>query len=300
MYLLRLLERTGMKTLISILTLSIVAFASNSPVILSVSINYSTNQITATGTNFSTSPTVTFGGTAVSVLSSTTTQITATLPTGLVAGTYKLSITTNPGLIGEIAVEYGSITPALTFSTLCSLIPRALASTGNNINLASVGCDKIVFVSSQVYTGNFGGPSGANASCQELANEGGLPGQYKAWLDGSGDFDEASVPYIQIDNRNSGTSLPVIANSYAELISSSLIISINETEQRLDVTDNAWTGIDLSLGAPYPTGHNCNNWTSDSSSIDGTVGRTSSIDGTWTNYIPRPCNLTQRLYCFQQ
>jgi len=66
----------------------------------------------------------------------------------------------------------------VTFNDICNVVPTAASYYyANNFSLAVLGCDKIMFASSQVYNGNLGGSTGADASCQQLASASGLPGQ---------------------------------------------------------------------------------------------------------------------------
>jgi hypothetical protein len=76
-------------------------------------INYGLNQITINGTNLqprSTPPVVVFNGAPLVLVSSTSTQIVATLPSNLQPGSYKLRVTNNQGL-AELDVTYGAAGP---------------------------------------------------------------------------------------------------------------------------------------------------------------------------------------------
>lgn len=290
-------------TCFAVLILSAVLLASNAPVIASVSINYSTNQIAITGSNFTVTDTVTFGGTTLSVVSVNSTVIVANLPV-VAAGFYELDVIESPGKAGQISIEYGSETPALTFSTFCSLVPNGanppLYQFGNNYTLSSTGCAKIVFVTSTVFTGNLGGVLGADAFCQQAANSRGIPGQYKAWLDGS-TLTAVPFQYILVDNtKNLPTiSLAVVANDWVDISNGVLLLSIDETELRTNVSGvTPWTGQD-SHGAPT-TGLTCQEWTSNLHSDGGTIGSTRATDVTWSNSGSRNCDVPQPLFCFQQ
>lgn len=84
------------------------------PVVNSGTINYSTNQITLVGTGFEpakTKPTVQFNGAALTVASFSNTQIVATLPTGLAAGTFNLTVTNSQGNSVDFNLTYGATGP---------------------------------------------------------------------------------------------------------------------------------------------------------------------------------------------
>jgi hypothetical protein len=88
--------------------------ASAAPTVQNGVINYVTNQITLTGSNFEpgkAKPSVLFNGAALTVVSSTNTQVVATLPTGLTSGTFNLTLTNSNGNSVEFDVTYGAIGP---------------------------------------------------------------------------------------------------------------------------------------------------------------------------------------------
>jgi hypothetical protein len=85
--------------LVSLLLLSLPATADKLPVVDATSINYTTNQITIVGQNFSptgVAPAVLFDNIASPLISSTNSKVVVTLPTGILAGTYRLRITPKP------------------------------------------------------------------------------------------------------------------------------------------------------------------------------------------------------------
>ena len=84
------------------------------PAVQSGIINYVTNQVTLTGTNFEpgkAKPTVLFNGAALTVTSFTNTQVVAMLPTGLTPGTFNLTLTNSAGNSVEFDLSYGAIGP---------------------------------------------------------------------------------------------------------------------------------------------------------------------------------------------
>ena len=88
--------------------------ASSAPAVQSGIINYLTNAITLTGSNFEpgkTKPTVLFNGAALTVTSFSNTQIVATLPAGSRPGTFNLTVTNSSGNSVEFDMTYGAIGP---------------------------------------------------------------------------------------------------------------------------------------------------------------------------------------------
>lgn len=89
--------------------------------------------------------------------------------------------------------------------------------------------ERLVFVSSELFTGDLGGVDGADGHCQRLADAAGLPGTYRAWVSSVASspatrFFQSPVPYELVD----GT---VIADDWADLTDGSLQNPINLTEQ---------------------------------------------------------------------
>ena len=133
-----------------------------------------------------------------------------------------------------------------------------------NVDEGGVCADKIVFVSSAVYDGNFGngapGPhfTAADAVCQTLASNAGLGGTFKAWLsgrpdgfgcgDGSGS-DCAGQDVVDRFTQNPGPyQMPDVANtkvadSWADLTDGTLDHAIDRDENGnlFTGTDRVWT-----------------------------------------------------------
>ena len=162
---------------------------------------------------------------------------------------------------------------------------------------------KTVFVTSETYTGNLGGLAGADAKCQERANDAGLPGTYKAWLSASTNsvserFDRSfdDFPFVRTDGVR-------IANNWGDLTDGTLLVAIDRNEfGNSGGVDRVWTNSDAS-GDSAATENDptlaCYDWTSTSgSSFIGDVTATSSRQ--WALFTSGPCNNQYRLYCFQQ
>jgi len=189
-----------------------------------------------------------------------------------------------------------------------------LCDDGNDEDLdgCTTSCDfsegfKVVFVSGQVHSANFGGLGGADALCQALAEAESLPGTYMAWLSDAAAspasrFTQTSTPYILRD----GT---LVANGWGDLTDGTLLHAIDLTEQlgappTLDTTcagvgvPTVWTNTAFS-GASQGPSSNCEGWTT----TDGVTisGRADTEAATWsTACTDLPCSANASLYCFQQ
>jgi hypothetical protein len=147
-----------------------------------------------------------------------------------------------------------------------------------------------VFVTSSGRDGDFGldDPAGplafADAECNRLAGDAGLPGTYKAWLSDdtaspSTRFTTASVPYVRVDGVR-------IADDWTDLTTCDasgtvcLDNRINLTEKSEAAPQWAWTGTTTD-GNSSPD--SCNEWTLTQSR--GIVGDTSRINYFWTGAL---------------
>lgn len=165
----------------------------------------------------------------------------------------------------------------------------ASAETGSPLP----GGTKRIFATKGQQSGNLGGLSGADSTCQSAATGAKLGGTWKAWLSDS----SASAPsrmspaskYVLVDGKTVVFNGPIGGMPLHDL-------DMDET----GVVDNrglVWTGTTVN-GAS--TGHNCSDW--HSAGTDGTAGLAYSAeikrwgdDGTAT-----ACNLNGRLYCVEQ
>ena len=156
-----------------------------------------------------------------------------------------------------------------------------------------------VFVSTERFTGNLGGTSGADGSCQSIANGAQLGGTWKAWVsDGttspSTRFTQASVGYRLLD----GT---LLAANWTGLVGGALLHGIDLTEQRTTIPDSqVWTGT-LSTGVAIGT-NVCNGFTSSANgATQAVVGDTTRTDIGWSNATSQSCDAnTLRIYCVEQ
>lgn len=162
---------------------------------------------------------------------------------------------------------------------------------------------KIVFITSQTYTGELGGLQGADAKCQTLANAAGLTGTYRAWLSTQGinaidRITDKLYPYTTLDGG-------LVANSINELIyfpqhPSSHIIIDEHDDSVLTQNRFVWTGTNPDGTTAQPL-TNCDDWTSALGTKFGVAGNSEPLGtGDWTYDIYSACNLHRSLYCFQQ
>lgn len=158
-------------------------------------------------------------------------------------------------------------------------------------------CGKLVFVTSWESTGDLGGLSGADETCQRAADAAGLGGVYRAWLSDSATsaasrLTHSAVPYLRVDGVQ-------VAADWADLTDGTIDSSIRIDEYGRDVVNSeVWTGTSSSgaKNGPY-----CSDWTNGTGAATGTIGVASYTSSSWTWLYEQFCNRTNvKLYCFEQ
>jgi hypothetical protein len=161
----------------------------------------------------------------------------------------------------------------------------------------------LVFATSTPLNGHLQGLTGADAICQSLAGNAGLPGTYMAWLSTattspSTRFTRATAPYTLVD----GT---VVAANWNALTSGGLGHAIDMSELGTSANsfpDQVWTNTleNGEPGGPDGSGAHCSEWSTASDVPNGNTGFVSASDAGWTNYSYWDCDSLRRIYCFQQ
>jgi hypothetical protein len=156
---------------------------------------------------------------------------------------------------------------------------------------------KTVFVTSSTWGGNLGGVLGADAKCQSLADGAGLSGTYKAWLSSGAvsareRLTHSAFPYALVTGDK-------VADDWADLTDGTLDHAINVDQFGNAVTSNSvWTGTTTAGDEGFLW--NCSGWYDAGPVMSGGYGRHDLSDGRWTNAQLDLCNVSNRLYCFEQ
>ena len=159
---------------------------------------------------------------------------------------------------------------------------------------------KTVFLRSQPVTGNLGGLAGADALCQESADDASLSGTYKAWLSSSTvDARDRLTHGFGAYKLPTGT---VVAVSWADLVDGSLFNPINVTETGGAGNPSVWTSTTPSGQLQHQGGGTpCLDWTSNSAGLDVAQGRSGFSNSDWTTGGQvAVCSTLAALYCFEQ
>ena len=194
---------------------------------------------------------------------------------------------------------------------------------------------KTVFVTSQLFDGNFGGGQKivghpmADQRCQTAAQQAGRSGTYKAWISGRVDTGAGPLPHgvVHRFTQSSGAYVLVngtkVADNWADLTDGSLDHAIDLTEQGNPVGSEArvWTNTTTG-GQAWDNARQCAagissdeaggmwtwscgapGWTAgDCRFQSGKYGDAHSTSGSWTGTANSNtgCDTPLHLYCFEQ
>lgn len=160
---------------------------------------------------------------------------------------------------------------------------------------------KRVFVTSASYNGNLGGIAGANAKCEQAAEDASLDGEWIAWISTAADLVVDRIvdvgPWYLVDEET------LVADGKAQLTALS---GDPELHHAIDMTESgntllggpAWTGTkaDGTVGV-----NTCSGWGSNSGlPTAGLSGDLDQAGAYWTDHINSGCDFQLRLYCFEQ
>ena len=181
-----------------------------------------------------------------------------------------------------------------------------LEGTARDQAIADLDADrtKLVFVTSTVTTGSFGGSIVADRACNDAAAAAGLPGLFRAWV-GQRSVTSPNVDYrAPVNHFTPGKRYVLsdgrpVAYGWADLTDGTLINPIDLDEWGQPVAGKVWTGIQAD-GRTVPGGSPCQNWSNGASSA-GIVGLIGSTGSTWSfNPVYEMCWLDLPFYCFEQ
>ncbi len=187
--------------------------------------------------------------------------------------------------------------------TDCS--PQGVATITCGASAVKIACipppPKIVFLTSEPFTGALGGLTGADAKCQAAAGRPGsiVPfGTYLAWLS-----DSTGSPSTRFMRSPGNYELPdgtTVALNYTALTARPLLNSIIIDENGETRNAFAWTNTTpAGLSHQVQPLNACSNWSAADQGI-GLKGVSNRTDAAWTSHLLVGCGETNHLYCFQQ
>ncbi len=151
---------------------------------------------------------------------------------------------------------------------------------------------KRVFVTSTTVNGGFGGLAGGDSICNAIGT-GAYPGTtWVAWLSTSSvnAIDRINdTAYRLLDGTEAFSDKAQITTTGKPFFP----VAVDQHGQ--PVSGNAWSGT-TNYGSSVG---GCNDWTTSSSLVDGTVGNP-AVEASWSDSAFAACNTLNRLICFQQ
>jgi len=173
---------------------------------------------------------------------------------------------------------------------------------------------RIVFLSSGIYNGDLAGLAGADAICQGLAAtfDKERADSYIAWLS---DVATSPLQRIKLDGGLATTPYVLrngvqVAESFDDLITSGPWPGIHLTDKDESLLDvRVWTNTGADGARLSPSAH-CEDWRSKSLGHAAQIGRNQlpadspalgdwQQYGHWSNWLPKTCNFSYHLYCFE-
>ncbi len=157
--------------------------------------------------------------------------------------------------------------------------------------LASPASALRIFAKTGAVSGSFGGLAVADASCQSQADAASLGGSFRALLSTS-TIDAADRVEDAVWTLPSGAT---VANSKADLLDGSILVTVTEDSFGNATATGKWTG---STSAGISTGNHCTSWTA-SFGPNGTSGAPLQTDGRWLNNADDSCLQSRAWYCVE-
>ena len=165
--------------------------------------------------------------------------------------------------------------------------------------------DKVVFVSGTSFVGTqIDGLEGADELCQQLADEAGLEGTFRAWLSDSTGTPASRMTFSTGDYRLVDDTL--IAQGWQDLLDGELIHPIDVTEDGSPAPDTficqggeVWSNTTAD-GQLQLIDQHCEGW--GRAGFIGATGNHGAMDGGWTasSCTNVTCSSALPIYCFEQ
>jgi hypothetical protein len=168
-----------------------------------------------------------------------------------------------------------------------------------------VDAHRIVFVSSLLHDGNFGGLAGADTFCTEVAKEAGIDGDFVAWLSTAQVGPASRMTHFMGPYRLPSGEL--IANDWNDLTDGVLAHPIDSDESGelppaagICQGEEVWSNASPAGGVL--TQLDCQGWTFNADSATSNAGLWSATMFPWSasGCVSITCSSMLPLYCFQQ
>ena len=153
--------------------------------------------------------------------------------------------------------------------------------------------EHLIFATTDMIDGAFGGLESADMICQMHATAGGLVGEFKALLS---DDSNSAASRLTISGPVYNTANELVADGSDALWSGALTNPVAYTEFGVASMGPLWTGSTTS-GTSKTT---CENWTTNDNALFGSQGFRTSADFGWIDAGDDRCFKAKSLYCISQ
>jgi hypothetical protein len=151
-----------------------------------------------------------------------------------------------------------------------------------------------IFVSSDLFMGDFGGVAGGDQQCANLAQAAALPGTFLAVMSETGLPASSRINVVMPVQDMDGN---VVASDSDDLWDAMLDHSVQTTEKGDPYLGYVWTGT-LASGAAAT--RDCDGWTMADNNTRGERGRSDDTDGSWVAIGWEWCSYLSAIYCIEQ
>jgi hypothetical protein len=160
-----------------------------------------------------------------------------------------------------------------------------------------------VFVTSQAWSGAFGGVAGADQKCQETADTvTSFSGKtWKAWISETGstpgDRFTKDGKFVRVDGVPIAGSFDRLFDPYYTQLDAP--IRVDENGASVSVAAQVWVATQYD-GTAYGGANDCAGWTDGTSTSTGVTGVAVASSSAWEAASTQACDAPQHLYCFEQ
>lgn len=219
------------------------------------------------------------------------------------ASTALVSATTSTGAETD-GLTSGSTSPSESTGEPAGCGPEAECDDAKQANCFNCARDRLVFVTSEQYQGDFGSMPGLDDRCNQLADKAGLligkDKRFNVWISTS-DVD-AIDRFYHSPGRYVLVNGEIFAESWEAIVAGELLHPLNIDENGAEHNSIVWTDTRPD-GRKVAGSTHCDDWSSSELSTEANYGYSSESDGQWTHVVdgtsPTYCTEVASLYCIE-
>lgn len=212
--------------------------------------------------------------------------------------------TSSGGSTESDGVSVGSTSSDESTGAAAGCGPEAECDDAKQANCYNCARDRLVFVTSEQYQGDFGSMPGLDDRCNQLAYKAGLligtQKRFNVWISTS--EVDAVDRFYHSPGRYVLVSGEIFAESWDALVAGDILHPLNIDENGAEQNRIVWTDT-LPSGRKVDGSTHCDDWSSSELSTEASYGYSSESDGQWTHVLdgtsPTYCTEVASLYCIE-